>query len=278
MNLLPMNYLWFITTIQSNWNKTFDKCHELLWQFPLWFFLFWWQCWVITPNSHRGICVESMVTVVVFSLLNPHLVFIVSCSPNKRGPPSYNEHISKRLASMPAVQEGLHQPGTPHRYREARTEFRRDKSPARPLDREKSPGRLTEQRLERSPGRMMDPRLDRSPGRVMDLRRERSPGRAFEEPRQRLHTGSARTPINTINKVSEIFNIHTNNQMSISMNYCDDVPLVCLCRAGVGSVVGLNDRKTTPPNIQSHDPASSNLISAGPTYSTAQRVSDSSRP
>ncbi|KAL0194402.1 hypothetical protein M9458_012698, partial [Cirrhinus mrigala] len=84
--------------------------------------------------------------------------------PNKRGPPSYNEHISKRLAAMPAVQEGIHQPGTPHRYREARTEFRRDK--------EKSPGRL-----ERSPGRMMDPRLDRSPGRVMDLRRERSPAK-----------------------------------------------------------------------------------------------------
>uniref|UniRef100_A0AAR2L122 Citron Rho-interacting kinase n=1 Tax=Pygocentrus nattereri TaxID=42514 RepID=A0AAR2L122_PYGNA len=99
-------------------------------------------------------------------------------SPNKRGPPSYNEHISKRLASGPASQESLHQPGTPHRYREARTEFRRDKSP----------GRLVEQRLERSPGRAMDPR-------------ERSPGRAFEEPRQRLHTGSARTPINGVNKV-----------------------------------------------------------------------------
>ncbi|XP_017557168.1 citron rho-interacting kinase [Pygocentrus nattereri] len=112
-------------------------------------------------------------------------------SPNKRGPPSYNEHISKRLASGPASQESLHQPGTPHRYREARTEFRRDKSP----------GRLVEQRLERSPGRAMDPRLDRSPGRVIDLRRERSPGRAFEEPRQRLHTGSARTPINGVNKV-----------------------------------------------------------------------------
>uniref|UniRef100_A0A9J8BA99 Citron rho-interacting serine/threonine kinase a n=1 Tax=Cyprinus carpio carpio TaxID=630221 RepID=A0A9J8BA99_CYPCA len=95
-------------------------------------------------------------------------------APNKRGPPTYNEHISKRLAAMPDVQEGLQQPGTPHRYREARTEFRRDKSPARPLDREKSPGRPE---------------------------RERSPGRAFEEPRQRLHTGSARTPINTVNKV-----------------------------------------------------------------------------
>ncbi|KAI4877420.1 hypothetical protein NFI96_011719 [Prochilodus magdalenae] len=122
-------------------------------------------------------------------------------SPNKRGPPSYNEHISKRLAAGPASQESLHQPGTPHRYREARTEFRRDKSPSRPLEREKSPGRLVEQRLERSPGRAMDHRLDRSPGRVMDLRRERSPGRAFEEPRQRLHTGSARTPINGVNKV-----------------------------------------------------------------------------
>ncbi|XP_017278329.1 citron rho-interacting kinase isoform X6 [Kryptolebias marmoratus] len=131
-------------------------------------------------------------------------------SPNKRGPPSYNEHISKRLAANPLVHGD---PGTPHRYREARTEFRRDKSPSRPLEREKSPGRMLESRiagspgramadprLERTPGRAMaDPRMDRSPGRMMDVRRERSPGR-FEE-RQRLHTGSGRTPINPVNKV-----------------------------------------------------------------------------
>uniref|UniRef100_A0AAQ4QDE9 Citron Rho-interacting kinase n=1 Tax=Gasterosteus aculeatus aculeatus TaxID=481459 RepID=A0AAQ4QDE9_GASAC len=92
-------------------------------------------------------------------------------SPNKRGPPSYNEHISKRLAANPHVHSD---PGTPHRYREARTEFRRDKSPSRPLEREKSPGRMLESRM-------------------------RSPGR-FEE-RQRLHTGSGRTPINPVNKV-----------------------------------------------------------------------------
>ncbi|XP_053724608.1 citron rho-interacting kinase isoform X2 [Synchiropus splendidus] len=131
-------------------------------------------------------------------------------SPNKRGPPSYNEHISKRLAANPLSQGD---PGTPHRYREARTEFRRDKSPTRPLEREKSPARMLESRmvgspgramadprLERSPGRAMaDPRLERSPGRMMDVRRERSPGR-YEE-RQRLHTGSGRTPINPVNKV-----------------------------------------------------------------------------
>uniref|UniRef100_A0A8C2X8E9 Citron Rho-interacting kinase n=1 Tax=Cyclopterus lumpus TaxID=8103 RepID=A0A8C2X8E9_CYCLU len=94
-------------------------------------------------------------------------------SPNKRGPPSYNEHISKRLAANPLVHSD---PGTPHRYREARTEFRRDKSPSRPLEREKSPGRM-----------------------MMDVRRERSPGRIEE--RQRLHTGSGRTPIPPVNKV-----------------------------------------------------------------------------
>lgn len=136
-------------------------------------------------------------------------------SPNKRGPPSYNEHISKRLAANPLVHAD---PGTPHRYREARTEFRRDKSPSRPLEREKSPGRMLESRivgspgramadprLERSPGRAMagDPRMDRSPGRMMDVRRERSPGR-YEE-RQRLHTGSGRTPINSVNKVCQSF-------------------------------------------------------------------------
>ncbi|XP_066500859.1 citron Rho-interacting kinase isoform X3 [Hoplias malabaricus] len=108
-----------------------------------------------------------------------------SRSPNKRGPPTYNEHISKRLASGPGSQDsGLHrEPSTPHRYREGRTEFRRDKSPARPLDREKSPGRA-----------------------VLDSRRERSPGRAFDErerdrERSRLHTSSVRTQLTPVNKV-----------------------------------------------------------------------------
>uniref|UniRef100_A0A8B9R8G2 Citron rho-interacting serine/threonine kinase b n=1 Tax=Astyanax mexicanus TaxID=7994 RepID=A0A8B9R8G2_ASTMX len=106
-------------------------------------------------------------------------------SPSKCGPPTYNEHISKRLASGPGSQDGgLHrEPSTPHRYREGRTEFRRDKSPARPLDREKSPGRA-----------------------VLDSRRERSPGRAFDErerdrERSRLHTSSVRTQLTPVNKV-----------------------------------------------------------------------------
>uniref|UniRef100_A0A8B9JQ13 Citron rho-interacting serine/threonine kinase b n=1 Tax=Astyanax mexicanus TaxID=7994 RepID=A0A8B9JQ13_ASTMX len=108
-----------------------------------------------------------------------------SRSPSKCGPPTYNEHISKRLASGPGSQDGgLHrEPSTPHRYREGRTEFRRDKSPARPLDREKSPGRA-----------------------VLDSRRERSPGRAFDErerdrERSRLHTSSVRTQLTPVNKV-----------------------------------------------------------------------------
>ncbi|XP_036806101.1 citron rho-interacting kinase isoform X3 [Oncorhynchus mykiss] len=132
-------------------------------------------------------------------------------SPNKRGPPSYNEHITKRLAASPALHSD---PGTPRRYREARTEFRRDKSPGRPphsVEREKSPsGRMMmDPRLARSPGRAMGGglRLDRSPGKLMDrdVRRERSPGRGFEEQqpgvRQRLHTSSGRTPLTTVNKV-----------------------------------------------------------------------------
>lgn len=111
-------------------------------------------------------------------------------SPSKRGPPTYTEHISKRLASGPSSHEGLHrEPSTPHRYREGRTEFRRDKSPARPLDREKSPG----------------PRLD--------SRRERSPGR-FDD-HQRLHTGSdRRTQLTPVNKVQ--LHSHTRNYISIT--------------------------------------------------------------
>ncbi|XP_061586471.1 citron Rho-interacting kinase [Cololabis saira] len=96
--------------------------------------------------------------------------------PEARGPPTYTEHISKRLSSGPGSHDGLHrEPSTPHRYREGRTEFRRDKSPARPLDREKSPGR------------------------VLDSRRERSPGRFGDS--TRLHAGSVRTQLAPVNKV-----------------------------------------------------------------------------
>lgn len=66
-------------------------------------------------------------------------------SPNKRGPPTYNEHITKRVASSPAPPEDPshpREPSTPHRYREGPTELQRDKSPSRPLEREKSPGRI----------------------------------------------------------------------------------------------------------------------------------------
>uniref|UniRef100_A0A8C2X2G1 Citron rho-interacting serine/threonine kinase n=1 Tax=Cyclopterus lumpus TaxID=8103 RepID=A0A8C2X2G1_CYCLU len=97
-------------------------------------------------------------------------------SPSKRGPPTYTEHITKRLTSGPGSHDGLHrEPSTPHRYREGRTEFRRDKSPARLLDREKSPGR------------------------VLDSRRERSPGRFGDS--ARLHAGSVRTQLAPVNKV-----------------------------------------------------------------------------
>ena len=105
-------------------------------------------------------------------------------SPNKRGPPTYTEHISKRLASGPASQDGggLHrEPSTPHRYREGRTEFRRDKSPARPLEREKSPGRVLDSRRERSPGRFDDRDRDRSSSRH--------------------HSSSVRTQLTPVNKV-----------------------------------------------------------------------------
>ncbi|XP_074966350.1 citron Rho-interacting kinase isoform X7 [Phalacrocorax aristotelis] len=102
-------------------------------------------------------------------------------SPNKRGPPTYNEHITKRVASSPGPPEGPshpREPSTPHRYREGRTELRRDKSPGRPLEREKSPGRL------------------------LSTRRERSPGRLFEESsRGRIPVSGARTPLAQVNKV-----------------------------------------------------------------------------
>ncbi|NWR75988.1 CTRO kinase, partial [Centropus unirufus] len=104
-------------------------------------------------------------------------------SPNKRGPPTYNEHITKRVASSPGPAEGPghpREPSTPHRYREGRTELRRDKSPGRPLEREKSPGRLLSTRRERSPGRLFD-----------------------ESSRGRMPVSGARTPLAQVNKVSQ---------------------------------------------------------------------------
>ncbi|TKS78001.1 Citron Rho-interacting kinase [Collichthys lucidus] len=121
-------------------------------------------------------------------------------SPSKRGPPTYTEHISKRLSSGPGSHDGLHrEPSTPHRYREGRTEFRRDKSPARPLDREKSPGR------------------------VLDSRRERSPGRFGDS--TRLHAGSVRTQLAPVNKP---INRKNNN------NKGHDANLECKCHSATG--------------------------------------------
>lgn len=122
------------------------------------------------------------VTFRFLSLSCSRPLFLNDSSPNKRGPPTYNEHITKRVASSPGPPEGPshpREPSTPHRYREGRTELRRDKSPGRPLEREKSPGR------------------------VLSTRRERSPGRLFEETsRGRMQVGGARTPLSQVNKVS----------------------------------------------------------------------------
>lgn len=121
-------------------------------------------------------------------------------SPSKRGPPTYTEHISKRLTSGPGSHDGLHrEPSTPHRYREGRTEFRRDKSPARPLDREKSPGR------------------------ALDSRRERSPGRFGDS--TRLHAGSVRTQLAPVNKVLQMCSMLLNN-----------VPVSFLCLLSVSTI------------------------------------------
>lgn len=121
-------------------------------------------------------------------------------SPSKRGPPTYTEHISKRLSSGPGSHDGLHrEPSTPHRYREGRTEFRRDKSPARPLEREKSPGR------------------------ALDSRRERSPGRFGDS--TRLHAGSVRTQLAPVNKVLQMCSMLLNN-----------APVSSLCLLSVSTI------------------------------------------
>lgn len=135
---------------------------------------FWFQ-------ANSAICCENVKTCLLFleddnTVRRCPLLCVFYRSPSKRCPPTYTEHITKRLTSGPGSHDGLHrEPSTPHRYREGRTEFRRDKSPARPLDREKSPGR------------------------VLDSRRERSPGRFGDS--TRLHAGSVRTQLAPVNKV-----------------------------------------------------------------------------
>lgn len=134
-----------------------------------------------TKDWGMGGCSEEEDAPLGLWLLGFAPSFPVTCSPNKRGPPTYNEHITKRVASSPAPPEGPshpREPSTPHRYREGRTELRRDKSPGRPLEREKSPGRM------------------------LSTRRERSPGRLFEDSsRGRLPVGAVRTPLSQVNKV-----------------------------------------------------------------------------
>lgn len=130
------------------------------------------SCWqsIIKSFWRHSPCAELCYCVFSWRIFNS--------SPSKRAPPTYTEHITKRLASGPGSHEGLHrEPSTPHHYREGRTEFRRDKSPARPLEREKSPGR------------------------VHDSRRERSPGRLGES--SRLHSSSVRTQLTPVNKVAQ---------------------------------------------------------------------------
>ena len=137
-------------------------------------------CWVFGESYIFG---KRKCNVRFLSLSCSRPLFLNDSSPNKRGPPTYNEHITKRVASSPGPPEGPshpREPSTPHRYREGRTELRRDKSPGRPLEREKSPGRL------------------------LSTRRERSPGRLFEESsRGRMPVSGARTPLAQVNKVSQ---------------------------------------------------------------------------
>ncbi|KAK7916003.1 hypothetical protein WMY93_011764 [Mugilogobius chulae] len=141
-------------------------------------------------------------------------------SPNKRGPPSYNEHITKRLAANPLEPGTPHRyrdasadPGTPHRYRDASADpgtphrYRdasadpgtphryRDASadpgtPHRYRDASADPGTphryreaRTEFRREHSPSRPLDrpQQREKSPGRLLEGRGGGSPGRALLE-------------------------------------------------------------------------------------------------
>uniref|UniRef100_UPI00398F48EE citron Rho-interacting kinase-like isoform X2 n=1 Tax=Pristiophorus japonicus TaxID=55135 RepID=UPI00398F48EE len=104
-------------------------------------------------NKQRIICCKGNLVKEARSDLQSAITS--RSSPNKRGLPSYNEHMSKKLAPCPR-ENSPQDLNRSVRYREGRQETRRDKSPRRGLEREKSPGRPLDASRERSPGRILD--------------------------------------------------------------------------------------------------------------------------
>ncbi|XP_072353934.1 citron Rho-interacting kinase-like isoform X2 [Scyliorhinus torazame] len=104
-------------------------------------------------NKQRIICCKGNLVKEASS--DQQCAITSRSSPNKRGLPSYNEHMSKKLAPCPR-ENSPQDLNRSVRYREGRQEVRRDKSPRRGLEREKSPGRPLDPSRERSPGRMLD--------------------------------------------------------------------------------------------------------------------------
>ncbi|XP_038648042.1 citron Rho-interacting kinase isoform X4 [Scyliorhinus canicula] len=104
-------------------------------------------------NKQRIICCKGNLVKEASS--DQQCAITSRSSPNKRGLPSYNEHMSKKLAPCPR-ENSPQDLNRSVRYREGRQEVRRDKSPRRGLEREKSPGKPLDPSRERSPGRMLD--------------------------------------------------------------------------------------------------------------------------